>query len=109
MLDVEALSYLCKALYGSEETLDVVSLHVGVLDILRHALAFVENYDCETVGDPQTAVAHFGDVVLFIQFTLARFNVSPPAHSGSFLRRAHTPAWVARWGFGVGKGEECDG
>ena len=26
-------------------------------------------------GDPQTAVGHLGDVVLFVQYTLARFKV----------------------------------
>lgn len=26
-------------------------------------------------GDPQTAVAHLGEVILFLQYTLARFHV----------------------------------
>ena len=30
------------------------------------------------VGDPQTTVAHLGEVVLFLQHTLARFHVSEP-------------------------------
>ena len=29
-------------------------------------------------GDPQTAVSHLGDVVLFIQYVLAKFKVSHP-------------------------------
>jgi hypothetical protein len=27
-------------------------------------------------GDPQTAVSHLGDVVLFVQYALAKFKVS---------------------------------
>lgn len=28
-----------------------------------------------STGDPQTAVTHLGDVVLFVEATIARFNV----------------------------------
>lgn len=31
---------------------------------------------CYCAGDPQTAVSHLGDVVLFVQYSLAKFKAS---------------------------------
>jgi mediator of RNA polymerase II transcription subunit 5 len=73
----------------------MLAIHVKVCDIIFRALHFLEQYDYETVGrdwilpidlayidississgDPQTAVTHLGDVVLFVQYTIARFHV----------------------------------
>ncbi|KAI0788572.1 mediator complex subunit Med5-domain-containing protein [Abortiporus biennis] len=75
-LDVEALSEICKMLYLHPHAIDIVALHVKLSDLLASALAIVEDYDCETVGDPQTAVSHLGDIVLFLELTFARFNLS---------------------------------
>lgn len=70
--------------------MDIFSLQKEMSDIIFHGLLFLEQYDCETVGlsimssyspyvtslgDPQTALAHVGDVVLFLQSLLLRFNV----------------------------------
>ena len=30
--------------------LEILSLHIGVVDLVARLLAFVEDYDCETVG-----------------------------------------------------------
>ncbi|OBZ79167.1 Mediator of RNA polymerase II transcription subunit 5 [Grifola frondosa] len=79
--DVESLSSLCKILCKCDIALDMLSLHAKITDVVAHALAFVEDYDCETVGDPQTAVSHLGDVVLFLQSTIVRFNLSSPKYS----------------------------
>ncbi|OCH95796.1 hypothetical protein OBBRIDRAFT_745014 [Obba rivulosa] len=73
--DIEPLSCMCKVLYHCEPALDIVSLHANVPELVAHAIALVDDYDCETVGDPQTAVSHLGDVVLFAQSTIARFNL----------------------------------
>ncbi|KAF8973994.1 hypothetical protein BDZ97DRAFT_1777866 [Flammula alnicola] len=73
-LDVESLGQLCKILHTYEHALDIVALHQPVTDLLFYSIQFLEDYDCETVGDPQTAVSHLGDVVLFVQYTLARFK-----------------------------------
>lgn len=43
-----------------------------------------------TPGDPQSAVAHLGDVVLFLQVVLARYQVS---YSHSFLTNTNTNHW----------------
>ncbi|KAI0375369.1 hypothetical protein BV20DRAFT_265653 [Pilatotrama ljubarskyi] len=75
-VDTETLSLVCKMLCTHEMALDLLSLHTKITDLVAHALAFVEDYDCETVGDPQTAVSHLGDVVLFAEATIARFNLA---------------------------------
>ncbi|KAG6875320.1 hypothetical protein C0992_004322 [Termitomyces sp. T32_za158] len=73
--DVDALSHLCKVLYTIEVILDIMTLHIKVSDLIFRALLFLDEYDCETVGDPQTAVSHLGDIVIFVQHTTARFHV----------------------------------
>ncbi|THH30073.1 hypothetical protein EUX98_g4104 [Antrodiella citrinella] len=75
-LDIDTLGQLCKIMYSVDSALDILSLHANLPDMLAVALALVEDYDCETVGDPQTAITHVGDVVLFLQYTLARFHLS---------------------------------
>lgn len=84
---------MCKILSTYDHALEVLSLHVKMRDLLAHALAIVEDYDCETVGrpaslsnlsnalnyatgDPQAAVSHFGNIVLFLQTAITKFNVS---------------------------------
>lgn len=75
VFDVESLSHLCRLLYTYEAALDILAIHVKICDIIFRALLFLEQYDCETVGDPQTAVTHLGDVVLFVQYTISRFHL----------------------------------
>ncbi|KAJ6610072.1 mediator complex subunit Med5-domain-containing protein [Mycena sp. CBHHK59/15] len=92
-LDTETLSHLCRIFYLCDAALDMISLHLKISDLLFQALLFLEESDCETVGDPQTAVSHLGDVVLFVQSTLTRFHLETDiftfrgrAISSAFLR-----------------------
>jgi mediator of RNA polymerase II transcription subunit 5 len=48
--DVEPLSHLSKILYTHDGILDIISLHVRLSDFIAAGLAFLEDYDCETVG-----------------------------------------------------------
>lgn len=48
--DVELPSRLSKLLNSHEDALDIVSLHVKMSELLPYALAFLADYDCETVG-----------------------------------------------------------
>lgn len=41
---------MCKILYSHEHSLEILSLHVKIQDLLARALAIIEDYDCETVG-----------------------------------------------------------
>ncbi|KAA1468198.1 hypothetical protein DENSPDRAFT_770124 [Dentipellis sp. KUC8613] len=70
--DIEGIGHLAKALYTNYDILDLLSLHIKIPDLVAQALAFFESYDCESVGDPQTAVSHLGDVLLFIQLLQPR-------------------------------------
>ncbi|KXN89959.1 Mediator of RNA polymerase II transcription subunit 5 [Leucoagaricus sp. SymC.cos] len=82
-LDADDLSHLCKIMYTSDHALDILVLHVKLTEVVFRALKFLEEYDCGTVGDPQTAVSHLGDVVLLIQYTIIRFGVGTklnPSH-----------------------------
>ncbi|KAL9716176.1 hypothetical protein Ac2012v2_000621 [Leucoagaricus gongylophorus] len=75
-LDTDDLSHLCRILYTSDYALDILALHIKLTELVFRALRFLEEYDCGTVGDPQTAVSHLGDVVLLVQYTVIRFRLS---------------------------------
>ena len=95
-MDADSLGPVCKMLCQHEMALDMLSLHAKISDLVAYALAFIEDYDCEMVGtyrfrrragsflngdtrdsgDPKTAVSHLGDVVLFVDATITRFNVN---------------------------------
>ncbi|KAF8140190.1 mediator complex subunit Med5-domain-containing protein [Boletus edulis] len=77
--DLEVLSHLTKMLYAHDFALDILSLHLKITDLVFEALGLLHEYDCETIGDPQTAVSHLGDVVLFIQMVLTKFQISAPS------------------------------
>ncbi|KAG6381238.1 hypothetical protein JVT61DRAFT_5642 [Boletus reticuloceps] len=78
--DLEVLSHLTKMLYAHDFALDILSLHLKITDLVFEALGLLHEYDCETIGDPQTAVSHLGDVVLFIQMVLTKFrSISAPS------------------------------
>lgn len=74
--DVETLGHISRVLAANETALDLVSLHVELSALVSGALAVVEEYDFEVVGDPQSAVGNLGDIVLFVQLVTARFKIS---------------------------------
>ncbi|KAJ6575197.1 mediator complex subunit Med5-domain-containing protein [Mycena capillaripes] len=74
-MDTETLSHWCRIFYSCDAALDMISLHSKISDLIFQALLFLQESDCETVGDPQTAVSHIGDVVLFVQSTLTRYHL----------------------------------
>ncbi|KAF9229359.1 hypothetical protein BS17DRAFT_771335 [Gyrodon lividus] len=77
--DLEVLSHLTKILYAHDFALDILSLHLKITDLVFEASELLCEYDCETVGDPQTAVSHLGDIVLFAQMVLTKFQISMPS------------------------------
>ncbi|KAJ3976979.1 hypothetical protein EV361DRAFT_161584 [Lentinula raphanica] len=72
-LDIDAMGHICRLLYH-DQILDSLSLHIKISDLVAYSLQFFESYTCETVGDPQTAFSHIGDVVMFLQSSVARFK-----------------------------------
>ncbi|KAF9015279.1 mediator complex subunit Med5-domain-containing protein [Cyathus striatus] len=96
-LEVESLSTVCKVLCLNDMVLDIVALHIKVSDMVYYALIFLERYDCETIGKYifDTAYSHLGDIVLFVQYVLARFQFNARTFimdgrsvSSAFLRSA---------------------
>ncbi|GAW08006.1 rna polymerase ii mediator complex subunit [Lentinula edodes] len=85
-LDIEAMGHICKLLYH-DQALDALSLHIKTSELVAYALQFFELYTCETVGDPQTALSHIGDVVMFLQsFQSNTFSVDGKTTSSEFLK-----------------------
>ncbi|KAG6334298.1 hypothetical protein ID866_4795 [Astraeus odoratus] len=76
--DLEILSHVMRALYSHDFALDILSLHLKISDVVFEATQLLTDYDCETVGDPQTAVSHLGNIVLFVQMVLTKFRISSP-------------------------------
>ncbi|KAL5518819.1 NUT1 [Sanghuangporus vaninii] len=74
--DVDGLGTLCKVFNTLDLAMDIVSLHIRIDGILVPILAFVDDFDCESVGDPQTALEYLGNVVLFVQATLVKYQLS---------------------------------
>ncbi|KAF7339404.1 Mediator of RNA polymerase II transcription subunit 5 [Mycena sanguinolenta] len=72
---LETLSFWSRIFCLCDPALDILALHSKIPDLMFHALFFLQQADCETVGDPQSAVSHIGDVVLFVQSTLTRFHL----------------------------------
>ena len=95
--DVDGVGMLCKVLNAIDPAMDIITLHVRIDDILIPILHFVEDFDCESVGvfhfclalvyilsiitgDPQTALEYLGNVILFLQATLVKFQVKGGLH-----------------------------
>ncbi|KDQ16801.1 hypothetical protein BOTBODRAFT_240711 [Botryobasidium botryosum FD-172 SS1] len=74
-LDLDSLADLSKKLYTHDHVVDIISLHISLPDLLSHGLAFLEDFDFAAVVDPQFALGHFGDVVLFLQRCLYRYQL----------------------------------
>ena len=48
--DVEGIGTLCKVFNSYDLAIDIVSLHVKFDEIFAPILAFVDDFDCESVG-----------------------------------------------------------
>ena len=44
------MGVLCKILCKDDMALNMLSLHTKITDLVARALAFVDDYECETVG-----------------------------------------------------------
>jgi hypothetical protein len=62
-------------MYMHDIPLRIISLHDETLFLLSRSLGLLEQYNWDIVGDPQSAFSQLGDVILFIQTTMARFHV----------------------------------
>ncbi|EGO04872.1 hypothetical protein SERLA73DRAFT_173980 [Serpula lacrymans var. lacrymans S7.3] len=95
--DVELLGRLSRLLFSHNPVLDILSVYITISLLISEAMAFLSGYDCETVGDPQTALSHLGNVVLFVQVASARFQLMRELPSSDF---AHFELIPSIEGFG---------
>ncbi|XP_006454397.1 hypothetical protein AGABI2DRAFT_214397 [Agaricus bisporus var. bisporus H97] len=80
-LNADDLGHLCRILYTSDYALEILSLHVKLTEVVFHALRFLDEYDCESVGNPQTAVSHLGNIILLVQYVIIRYQLNPTSIS----------------------------
>ncbi|VDB86514.1 unnamed protein product [Peniophora sp. CBMAI 1063] len=73
--DVETLGQVARIFTSDVTILDIFRLHLPIPDLLARGLALFEDYSCETVGDPQTAVRSLGEVVTFVQVAVSRYGL----------------------------------
>ncbi|KAF9531998.1 mediator complex subunit Med5-domain-containing protein [Crepidotus variabilis] len=92
-MEVDSLGHTCRVLHTFDQALEIVALHERIYDLIFLSLQFLEEYDCETVGDPQTAVSHLGDVVLFVQYALVKFKFEN--HEFTKNDRTVSSAWFS--------------
>lgn len=67
--EVEGLSVLCKVMTLHDSAIDIVALHISILHVLANLLAFIESFDCESVGksDRYTYLADRAVKILFFR------------------------------------------
>lgn len=49
--DLEPLSTLARVLTERTSTLDIISLHIPILELIEDSLVFVEDWDSDSVGE----------------------------------------------------------
>ncbi|QRV76224.1 mediator complex subunit Med5 [Ceratobasidium sp. AG-Ba] len=72
---LEALAHLSRLLYTHSSVLDILSLRVPPSELVAAGLAFLEDFDYAGVGDPQSAMGQYGDVLLLVQLLIARYEL----------------------------------
>ncbi|KAG8748458.1 mediator complex subunit [Ceratobasidium sp. 414] len=72
---LEALAHLSRLLYTHPTVLDVLSLRVAPTELVAAGLAFLEDLEYAGVGDPQSALGQYGDVLLLLQLLIARYEL----------------------------------
>jgi mediator of RNA polymerase II transcription subunit 5 len=50
-MDVDILGPTCKLLHTYDHALEIVALHTRICDLIFTSLLFLEEYDCEIVGE----------------------------------------------------------
>ncbi|KAF8342554.1 uncharacterized protein EI90DRAFT_3284731 [Cantharellus anzutake] len=77
-VNLESLAFLSRLLHTHRHLMDIIALHQAsmLVNLVASALAFASSFSFTNVGDVQTAIGHFGDVVLFIKISFRRFRHS---------------------------------
>ncbi|KAG8696813.1 mediator complex subunit, partial [Ceratobasidium sp. 394] len=72
---LEAVAHLSRLLYTHPTVLDALSLRVAPTELVAAGLAFLEDLEYAGVGDPQSALGQYGDVLLLLQLLIARYEL----------------------------------
>ncbi|KAF8760746.1 Mediator complex subunit Med5 [Rhizoctonia solani] len=72
---LESLANLSRLLYTHPTVLDVVGLRVPPAEFVAAGLAFLEDLEGAGVGDPQSALGQYGDVLLLLQLLVTRYEM----------------------------------
>ncbi|KAG8763507.1 mediator complex subunit [Ceratobasidium sp. 423] len=72
---LESLAHLSRLLYSHSTVLDIVGLRVPPTEFVAAGLAFLEDLEGAGVGDPQSALGQYGDVLLLLQLLVTRYEL----------------------------------
>ncbi|CUA74215.1 E3 ubiquitin-protein ligase HERC2 [Rhizoctonia solani] len=72
---LESLAHLSRLLYSHSAVLDIVGLRVPPTELVAAGLAFLEDWEGAGVGDPQSALGQYGDVLLLLQLLVTRYEL----------------------------------
>ncbi|KDN44052.1 hypothetical protein RSAG8_05784, partial [Rhizoctonia solani AG-8 WAC10335] len=72
---LESLAHLSRLLYTHSAVLDIVGLRVPPAEFVAAGLAFLEDLEGAGVGDPQSALGQYGDVLLLLQLLVTRYEL----------------------------------
>ncbi|CAE6428258.1 unnamed protein product [Rhizoctonia solani] len=71
---LESLANLSRIVYTHPTVLDIVGLRVPSTEFVAAGLAFLEDLEGAGVGDPQSALSQYGDVLLLLQLLVTRYE-----------------------------------
>ncbi|CAE6436951.1 unnamed protein product [Rhizoctonia solani] len=72
---LESLAHLSRLLYTHSAVLDIAGLRVPPAEFVAAGLAFLEDLEGAGVGDPQSALGQYGDVLLLLQLLVTRYEL----------------------------------
>ncbi|KAH7345367.1 hypothetical protein B0J17DRAFT_38253 [Rhizoctonia solani] len=72
---LESLAHLSRLLYSHPTVLDIVGLRVPPTEFVAAGLAFLVDLEGAGVGDPQSALGQYGDVLLLLQLLVTRYEL----------------------------------
>ncbi|KEP48688.1 mediator complex subunit Med5 [Rhizoctonia solani 123E] len=72
---LESLAHLSRLLYTHSDVLDIIGQRVPPTEFVAAGLAFLEDVEGAGVGDPQSALGQYGDVLLLLQLLVTRYEL----------------------------------
>ena len=86
-MDVESLGLICKVLCKYDVALDMLSLHAKISELVANAVAFVDDYDCETVGVSSSLCI----LIFFLTSPVGQVTRNQPRHISAMWCSSYKP------------------